>query len=60
VAVAGTGTLRFPGGFALFDGERPAVRRSAPRLGEHDDEVYRGELELTTEELTALRGSGVV
>jgi crotonobetainyl-CoA:carnitine CoA-transferase CaiB-like acyl-CoA transferase len=32
-------TLPFPGGFALFDGERPRVRRGAPRLGEHDTEI---------------------
>jgi benzylsuccinate CoA-transferase BbsE subunit len=32
-------TLPFPGGFALFDGERPRVRRAPPRLGEHDAEV---------------------
>lgn len=35
-------SLRFPGGFALFDGERPGLRRAAPRLGEHDAEI-RGE-----------------
>ncbi len=32
--------LRFPGGFALFDGARPAIRRPPPRLGEHNDEVF--------------------
>ena len=32
-------TLPFPGGFALFDGERPRVRRGPPRLGEHDAEI---------------------
>lgn len=32
-------TVLFPGGFALFDGERPRIRRAAPRLGEHDAEV---------------------
>jgi benzylsuccinate CoA-transferase BbsE subunit len=31
--------LTFPGGFALFDGERPHVRRGPPRLGEHDLEI---------------------
>jgi len=31
--------LTFPGGFALFDGERPSVRRAPPRLGEHQHEV---------------------
>ena len=33
-------TLPFPGGFALFDGERPRVRRAPPRLGEHDADVF--------------------
>lgn len=32
-------TLPFPGGFALFDGERPRVRRGPPRLGEHNADV---------------------
>ena len=32
-------TLAFPGGFALFDGERPLVRRRPPRLGEHTSEL---------------------
>ena len=32
-------TLPFPGGFALFDGERPRVRRGPPRLGQHDAEA---------------------
>ncbi len=39
VAIDGR-TLTFAGGFALFDGERPAVRRPPPRLGEHDREVW--------------------
>ncbi len=38
VAIDGT-TLEFPGGFALFDGERPTVRRPPPRLGQHQQEV---------------------
>lgn len=33
---------RFPGGFALFDGARPSLRRGAPRVGEDDaDAVWR-------------------
>jgi benzylsuccinate CoA-transferase BbsE subunit len=32
VSIDGT-TLSFPGGFALFDGERPAIRRPPPTLG---------------------------
>ncbi len=42
VAVADGRTLPFPGGFALFDGTRPSIRRPAPRVGEHDDEVFAG------------------
>jgi benzylsuccinate CoA-transferase BbsE subunit len=38
VAIDGT-TLTFPGGFALFDGERPGIRRPAPRLGQHQQEL---------------------
>jgi crotonobetainyl-CoA:carnitine CoA-transferase CaiB-like acyl-CoA transferase len=38
VAIDGT-TLTFPGGFALFDGERPGITRPAPRLGEHQQEL---------------------
>jgi crotonobetainyl-CoA:carnitine CoA-transferase CaiB-like acyl-CoA transferase len=32
-------TLTFPGGFALFDGARPSIRRPPPRLGEQQREV---------------------
>ncbi len=35
-------SIRFPGGFALFDGERPRLRRGAPRVGEHDAEIRAG------------------
>jgi crotonobetainyl-CoA:carnitine CoA-transferase CaiB-like acyl-CoA transferase len=32
--------LPFPGGFALVDGVRLPIRRPAPRLGEHNEEVF--------------------
>jgi benzylsuccinate CoA-transferase BbsE subunit len=57
--VEGVGPLTFPGGFALFDGERPEVTRSAPRPGEHNAEIY-GELGLGAAELATLRAAGVV
>ena len=38
VSIDGT-TLSFPGGFALFDGERPKIRRRPPTLGEHTAEI---------------------
>jgi crotonobetainyl-CoA:carnitine CoA-transferase CaiB-like acyl-CoA transferase len=52
-------TLRFPGSFALFDGRRPPIGRGAPRVGEHNVEVY-GEIGLSSEDLVALRGAGVL
>jgi len=52
--------LPFPGSFALFDGCRPVLRRTAPRPGEHNAEIYCGELGLTPDELVALREAGVV
>ena len=51
--------LPFPGGFALFDGERPEVRRRAPRVGEHNAEIY-GEAGIGGDELARLRTAGIV
>ena len=51
--------LPFPGGFALFDGERPAVRRPAPRVGEHNREIYAA-AGVTPDELERLRRAGAV
>lgn len=51
-------SVTFPGGFALFDGERPRIRRPAPRLGEHNAEVYGAELRLGRAELAATSPGG--
>jgi crotonobetainyl-CoA:carnitine CoA-transferase CaiB-like acyl-CoA transferase len=51
--------LPFPGGFALFDGERPEVRRPAPRVGEHNDEIY-ADVGVGPVELARLHEAGVV
>jgi crotonobetainyl-CoA:carnitine CoA-transferase CaiB-like acyl-CoA transferase len=55
----GVPPLPFPGGFALFDGERPALRRRAPRVGEHNAEIYR-EIGVEPDELARLRAAGVL
>jgi crotonobetainyl-CoA:carnitine CoA-transferase CaiB-like acyl-CoA transferase len=54
------GRVKFPGSFALFGGLRPPIRRGAPGIGEHNLEIYGGELGLSNDELQALRGAGVV
>ena len=52
-------SLPFPGGFALFDGARPAVRRGAPAVGEHNAEVY-GDAGIDAAELARLHAAGTV
>jgi crotonobetainyl-CoA:carnitine CoA-transferase CaiB-like acyl-CoA transferase len=54
------GRLPYPG--APFQmAETPfSIRRAAPLLGQHNEEVYCGELGLTTGELLSLRAQGVV
>src|SRR5437762_10835955 len=51
--------MPFPGGFALFDGDRPAVRRPAPRVGEHNREIY-ADAGVATDELERLRRAGAI
>jgi crotonobetainyl-CoA:carnitine CoA-transferase CaiB-like acyl-CoA transferase len=40
VAIRPGATVRYPGGFAIVDGERLPIRRPPPAIGEHNDEVY--------------------
>jgi len=55
------GTLKYPGPGFFFDGANlMQTTRGAPRLGEHNDEIYRGRLDLSNEELERLRAAGVV
>lgn len=55
------GRLKYPGPAFLLDGENPSSGgRAAPKLGEHNVEVYCGQLGLSTQELSALAAAGVV
>jgi len=55
------GTLKYPGPGFLFDGVNPMqATRGAPRLGEHNVDVYCGRVGLSNEELARLRTVGVV
>jgi crotonobetainyl-CoA:carnitine CoA-transferase CaiB-like acyl-CoA transferase len=55
------GTLKYPGPGFFFDGKNlMQTTRAAPRLGEHNVEVYCGRLGLSNEELGQLRAARVV
>jgi len=54
------GELCAAGSFALFDGERPHLLRAAPRVGEHNLDVFGSQLGLGMDEITTLRSAGVV
>ena len=53
-------TVTYPGPFAAFSATPARIRRRAPRIGEHNDEIYRGELELSAGDLGRLRREGVI
>ena len=56
-----SGTLKYPGPGFLMDGVNPMEgSRPAPRLGEHNHEVYCGELGLSPGELERLQAVGVI
>jgi crotonobetainyl-CoA:carnitine CoA-transferase CaiB-like acyl-CoA transferase len=55
------GTLKYPGPGFFFDGANlMQTTRAAPRLGEHNAEIYCGRLGLSNEELGRLRAARVV
>lgn len=54
-------SITYPGPFVKCEGKAGAgLRRRPPLIGEHNREVYQGELGLTLEELVALKESGVI
>lgn len=56
----GVGKLRLPGVPSQYSKSHWAIRRSAPQLGEHNEEVFCGELGLTRERLGELKSAGIV
>ena len=54
------GGLRFPGLFARFSEVPPPPVRPAPRIGEHNREIYEAELGLNETELAGLRQERVI
>ena len=53
-------TLTFPGPFAKLSATPIGSTTRAPRVGEHNDEIYRGLLGLTSERLHKLRAAGSI
>src|SRR5206468_1736467 len=53
-------TLKYPGGFAIVNGKRLQITRTAPGVGEHNEEVYSEELRLSNEEIEKLKSAGVI
>jgi crotonobetainyl-CoA:carnitine CoA-transferase CaiB-like acyl-CoA transferase len=54
------GRIRMQGVYPRFSRTPGAIPRGAPRLGEHNDEVYGGLLGLTVAERAALAADGVI
>jgi len=54
------GNVRMQGVYPRFSATPGAIQRGAPRLGEHNEEVYEGLLGLGAEELEHLRHDGVI
>ncbi len=53
-------TLQYPGGFAVINGDRLAIRRPAPSIGQHNREIYEEELGLSATEIAAAEVAGVI
>ena len=53
-------TITYPGPFIKLSNNPITLRKRPPLIGEHNDEIYRQELGLSPESLTALKGAGVI
>ena len=53
-------TLSYPGAFAVFSESPIKIKRRSPLIGEHNSDIYEGELGMSKQELVALRQAGVV
>lgn len=53
-------TVTYPGAFAKFSETGCGIRRRAPLIGEHNEEIYEKELGFSKDELTILKQGGVI
>ncbi len=56
----GIGRIRLPGAPSKYGVTQWALRRAAPRLAEHGEEIFVGELGIAREQFASLRKAGVV
>jgi succinyl-CoA---D-citramalate CoA-transferase len=54
------GPVRQQAPYPRFDGAKPIAPAGAPRLGEHNEDVFVNELGMTPERLAELRDAGIV
>ena len=54
------GSLTYPGRPFVMNGSPRTLRRPAPTLGEHNQDIFRGLLGHSREEVTGLRRAGVI
>ena len=53
-------TLSYPGTPYLLSGSPRKLQTTAPRIGQHNDEIYHGELGLSHEDMEVLTGANVI
>lgn len=53
-------SILYPGGFARFSEAPCKIWRRAPLIGEHNEEIYCGEMGLKTDDLTKLKQEGII
>jgi crotonobetainyl-CoA:carnitine CoA-transferase CaiB-like acyl-CoA transferase len=53
-------SLRYPSRFCLLSETPCELRRGAPLIGEHNQEIYQKELGFSSEDLVALKQAGII
>jgi crotonobetainyl-CoA:carnitine CoA-transferase CaiB-like acyl-CoA transferase len=52
--------MLYPGYFFLSNETQNFVCRRAPRIGEHNDDIYQKELGLTADEINILKAENII